>query len=183
MQQIKNMSEKNYKTIYTSPVGKITIVCDEKENIAGLWIEGQKYFLSTVKSEMIEKNELKVFKKTKDWLDRYFRGEKPDIKELPLKPKGSDFRKEVWKILCKIPYGEVITYGEIAAIIAKKRGMKKLSAQAVGGAVGHNPISIIIPCHRVIGKNGNLTGYSGGIETKIKLLKLEGINSKLLSLP
>ena len=183
MQRIRNMSEKYYKTCYNSPVGKLTIACDEEENIAGLWIEGQKYFVNTIKSDIVEKSELKVFKKTKDWLDRYFRGEKPDIKELPLKPKGSDFRKEVWEILCKIPYGEVITYGEIAAIIAKKRGMKKISAQAVGGAVGHNPISIIIPCHRVIGKNGNLTGYAGGIEIKIKLLKIEGVDLKPLSMP
>lgn len=176
------IDKKYYKTDYNSPVGKLTMVSDGKY-IVGLWIEGQKHFLSTYKSEMLENNSLKIFDDAKIWLKKYFNGENPDIKSLKLKPSGSSFREEVWKLLVQIPYGEVTTYGEIAAMIAKKRGIKKLSAQAVGGAVGHNPISIIIPCHRVIGKNGNLTGYSGGIETKIKLLKLEGVNSKLLSLP
>ena len=103
-------------------------------------------------------------------------GERPKISELQLAPIGSNFRQEVWKILCKIPYGQVTTYGDIAKKIAQRRGVAKMSAQAIGGAVGHNPISIIIPCHRVIGTNGNLTGYAGGIETKSKLLQHEGVN-------
>jgi len=169
---------KYYKSVYNSPVGKLTIACDNKENIVGLWTEGQSYFVNTIKSEIQEMNELEIFNMTKNWLNRYFKGENPAIKELPLKPAGSDFRREIWKLLCSIPYGKTTTYGEIAKIIAKNRGVKIVSAQAVGGAVGHNPISIIIPCHRVIGKNGHLTGYAGGIETKIKLLKTEGINIK-----
>ena len=100
-------------------------------------------------------------------------GRKPEISELSLAPIGNNFRQQVWQILCKIPYGKTVTYGEIARIIAKENGKEKMSAQAVGNAIGHNPISIIIPCHRVVGANGSLTGYAGGIETKIKLLKHE----------
>lgn len=165
-----------YKTIYNSPIGKITLACDEKENLVGLWFEGQKYFCDTVNTDMIENNDLEIFNKTKKWLDRYFRGEKPEILELSLAPSGNNFRQRVWQILCEIPYGKVITYGDIAKIIAKEMGKERMSAQAVGGAVAHNPISMIIPCHRVIGSNGSLTGYAGGIRTKIKLLELEGVN-------
>ena len=114
--------------------------------------------------------------KAKKWLDRYFKGEKPQISELDLEPIGSDFAKNVWKLLCEIPYGEVTTYGEIAKKVAKIMNKSTMSAQAVGGAVGHNPISIIIPCHRVIGTNGSLTGYAGGIDKKIFLLKHEGVS-------
>ena len=120
---------------------------------------------------MPENNSLEVFKSAKNWLDRYFAGQKPDLKELPLKPQGTEFQKKVWKILCEIPYGNVITYGDIA----KRLNPLSRSAQAVGGAVGHNPISIIIPCHRVVGANNSLTGYAAGIETKKKLLELEGV--------
>lgn len=109
----------------------------------------------------------------KQWLNQYFSGEKPLSEELSLKPKGSEFRKLVWEILCKIPYGEVTTYGEIAKEVAQILQKDKMSAQAVGGAVGHNPISIIIPCHRVIGASGDLTGYAGGVELKKKLLDFE----------
>lgn len=161
-----------YKTTYISPIGNITL-CSDAKNLVGLWLEGQKYFAGNVNSEMVEKDDLPVFKETKIWLDKYFRNEKPSVKDLPLAPIGNEFRQEVWQILCEIPYGEVITYGDIAKKIAKKRGLARMSAQAVGGAVGHNPISIIIPCHRVVGSNGNLTGYAGGIELKAKLLKHE----------
>lgn len=164
-----------YKTLYSSSLGKLTI-CSDGTNLIGLWLENQKYFASTIQEEMIENNTLEIFKKTKNWLDRYFAGERPKISELPLAPIGGNFRQEVWKILCEIPYGQVTTYGNIAKEIAQRRGIAKMSAQAIGGAVGHNPISIIIPCHRVIGTNGNLTGYDGGIETKIKLLQHEGVN-------
>ncbi len=163
-----------YQTTYDSPIGKLLIVCNENEQLSGLWIEGQKYFKSTIISDVILKEELKAFQKTKLWLDKYFQGKCPKISELSLSPKGSAFRQRIWEILCDIPYGKVMTYGEIAQIISAEQG-KKMSAQAVGGAVGHNPISIIIPCHRVIGSNGNLTGYAGGIDIKIKLLKLEGV--------
>ena len=165
-----------YKTTYNSPVGEITIACDEQEKIVGLWLVGQKHFGGTIDSEIVENNELKIFKVTKNWLDRYFKGEKPAISELPLAPIGNEFRQRVWQLLCEIPYGEVRTYGDIAKIIAKEQGKTKMSAQAIGGAVGHNPISIIVPCHRVVGSNGSLTGYAGGIEKEIQLLKLEGID-------
>lgn len=172
-----------YKTNYNSSLGKFTLACDSNNKLVGLWLEGQKYFEDTVDSEMTENNDLAIFKKTKLWLDRYFSGEKPGISELPLAPTGNDFRQRVWQILCEIPYGEVMTYGDIAKIIAKERGKERMSAQAVGGAVGHNPISIIIPCHRVVGSNGSLTGYAGGIETKIMLLEHEGVNMDGLFTP
>ena len=164
-----------YKTNYESPLGNITVCCDEKENIVGLWFEKQKHFAYNIDGKIIENNNLKIFKKVKNWLDRYFTGKKTDIKDIPLKLIGTEFQKKVWNILCKIPYGKVVTYGDIAKQIAKQRNMTKMSAQAIGGAVGHNPISIIIPCHRVVGKNGKLTGYAAGIDKKKKLLELEGL--------
>jgi methylated-DNA-[protein]-cysteine S-methyltransferase len=154
------------------------LLASDGDSIVGLWIEGQKYFGGVLKNEIIEavqKDNLSVFAIARDWLDRYFVGEKPATSELPLAPIGSNFRKEVWNILRNIPYGECITYGNIARTIAAKTGQKTMSAQAVGGAVGHNPISIMIPCHRVVGANGSLTGYAGGIDKKIKLLEHEGI--------
>lgn len=171
-----------YSTNYLSPVGTLTLASDG-ENLAGLWLKGQKYFGGTIPEPMSENNDLAVFTKTKDWLDKYFSKEQPKISELPLAPIGSEFRQNVWKILCEIPYGEVITYGEIAAKMAASLHKDKMSSQAVGGAVGHNPISIIIPCHRVVGSTGSLTGYAGGIQTKIKLLELEGADMKGLFIP
>lgn len=171
------MNKVYYKTCYKSPIGNITICCNEQAtNIVGLWFENQKYFADTINGKMIENNNLKIFIKVKDWLDRYFAGNKPSIKEIPVQFIGTDFRKSVWKILCKIPYGKTITYGNIAKQIVKQKGIQKMSAQAVGGAVGHNPISIIVPCHRVVGANGKLTGYAGGITKKEKLLLLENSN-------
>lgn len=171
-----------YSTTYSSPICKITLACDGK-NLVGLWMEGQKYFGNTVPEKMTEKDDLPVFIETKKWLDRYFAGEKPAIYELPLKPIGGGFRQEVWSILCDIPYGEVTTYGAIANKIAVRTSKKSMSSQAVGGAVGHNPISIIIPCHRVVGSNGSLTGYAGGVETKIKLLEHEGVDTSRFFIP
>ena len=164
-----------YKTAYSSPLGSITLASDSTA-LLGLWFDGQKYFAGSIKEEMYINDELPVFKQTKDWLDRYFAGEMPAVSELPLAPIGSEFRQDVWKILIEIPYGKTITYGDIAKQIATKRELKTMSAQAVGGAVGHNPISIIIPCHRVVGSNGSLTGYAGGIDKKIALLKHEGVD-------
>ena len=172
-----------YKTKYRSPLGCITICCDEKENLVGLWFNGQKHFGDTINGKIIKKDNFKIFNKTKSWLDKYFVGENLNIKDIPIKPIGSKFRQEVWKILCKIPYGKTITYGKIAKQIAQKFGKEKMSAQAVGNAVGHNPISIIIPCHRVVGTNGNLTGYASGIYKKIYLLKLENVNMNNLFIP
>ena len=171
-----------YKTFYNSPLGQMTLVSDGK-NLTGLWIDGQKYFESTLYGRVEEKEDLPVFRQTKMWLDRYFQGARPDIAELSLAPKGGEFRQAVWKILRGIPYGQVITYGDIAKQIARERGLAKMSSQAVGQAVGHNPISVIIPCHRVVGANGNLTGYAGGIHLKIKLLAHEGVNMDKFFIP
>ncbi len=173
-----------YSTIYPSPVGIITLACDcAGKALVGLWLEGQKYHGNTIPEAMIENNAMPIFDSVKKWLDRYFEGEKPCISELPLAPIGGEFRQEVWNILCEIPYGEVITYGSIAKKMAAKMGRESMSSQAVGGAVGHNPISIIIPCHRVVGSNGSLTGYAGGVKTKIKLLELEGVDMSWLFTP
>ena len=164
-----------YKTYYKSPVGNLMLVSDG-DNLVGLYMENQKYYLNGLKQELTSKDNLQVFENTKKWLDRYFEKEKPSIKEIPIAPKGGEFRQKVWKILCEIPYGQTITYGEIAKRIAKQMNKEKMSAQAVGNAVGHNPISIIIPCHRENEKNGSLTGYAGGIERKKMLLELEKEN-------
>ena len=168
-----------YSTEYASPIGQMTLACNEDGKLVGLWLAGQKYFLGSLKEEECVKLETEGLKKTSAWLDRYFNGEKPQIGELTLGPVGSEFQKSVWKLLCEIPYGQVTTYGEIAKKIAARQGLLSMSAQAVGGAVGHNPISIIIPCHRVIGVNGSLTGYAGGIEKKRWLLQWEGAEIKL----
>ena len=162
-----------YKTTMESPIGKLTLGSDGK-NIVGLWMEGQRFFAGTVPEEMKVHDTLDVFARTKDWIDRYFAGENPPISALSLAPMGSEFRQKVWKLLIEIPYGEVITYGELAEKITEQQGGNRMSAQAVGGAVGHNPISIIIPCHRVVGADGSLTGYGGGMDKKKFLLRLEG---------
>lgn len=171
-----------YTMYYHSPIGEL-LLAEKDGALAGVWMEGQKYFPQSLHMEMEEKEDSKVLNETREWLDRYFRGERPRIDELLLAPLGSGFRREVWKILCEIPYGEVTTYGEISRKIAKNRGIGRMSAQAVGGAVGHNPISIIIPCHRVVGADGSLTGYAGGIQRKIRLLELEGADMKKLYVP
>ena len=171
-----------YKTYYNSPMGQIILVSDE-ENLIGLWIEGQKYYLGKLEAEVIEKDDLEILEKTKIWLDRYFRGENPKISDLSLAPIGNEFRQNVWEILCQIPYGETMTYGEIAKKMAEKMNKKSMSAQAVGNAVGHNPISIIIPCHRVVGSSRSLTGYAGGIDKKIKLLNIEKVDMKKFFIP
>ena len=155
------------KTDYASPLGTLTLASDG-ENLTGLWMAGQKYFAAGIPTNLPVCDDLPVFSKARDWLDRYFSGERPLPGELPLAPQGSAFRQSVWQLLCEIPYGQTMTYGEIAKRLSCK------SAQAVGGAVGHNPVSIIIPCHRVLGGDGSLTGYAGGVERKIWLLRHEG---------
>ncbi len=170
-----------YQTQYNSPIGKILLVSNE-QYLIGLWIEGQKYFANTIKNQEIKYELTPVLKETTIWLDNYFQGKNPNLKTLSLLPNGSEFQKNVWDILCTIPYGKTMTYGEIANLLSKKKH-GKVSAQAVGNAVGHNPISIIIPCHRVVGKDGNLTGYAGGIDKKIKLLKLEGLEMEQFYVP
>lgn len=169
-----------YMSTYQSPIGGITMAGDGR-NLTGLWFDGQKYFGSNLSPEC-EKKELPVFDETKRWLDIYFGGKEPGFTP-PLRPEGSSFRMDVWEILRQIPYGKVTTYGEIAAQIVGRKGISSMSAQAAGGAVAHNPISLIIPCHRVVGANGSLTGYAGGIEKKIWLLKLEKADMKGMFVP
>ena len=166
-----------YTTTYHSPIGGILLAADK----TGLWFDGEKFYAHNLDPDH-EEREIPVLSDTKHWLDLYFSGREPDFMP-PLHVIGSPFQMEVWEILRKIPYGETTTYGEIARQIAVKRGLAHMSAQAVGGAVGHNPISIIIPCHRVVGANGNLTGYAGGINTKIKLLEHEKVDISRFFIP
>ena len=159
-------------TRYDSPMSLITLACDG-DALTGLWIEGQTHYAATLSNPAEiaadSENLPEVLKKAILWLKKYFSGEQPAI-DFPLAPKGTPFRQKVWEFLLSIPYGQTITYGEIS------KALNTGCAQAVGGAVGHNPISIIIPCHRVIGTNGNLTGYAGGIDKKIRLLEIEGVD-------
>ena len=165
---------------YESPIGGITIASDGAA-LTGLWFDGQKYFADTLADEYNEE-ELSVFDRTRAWLDIYFSGRDPGFTP-PLSMRTTPFRRRVWEIMLEIPFGKTMTYGEIAAKIASEKGIGSMSAQAVGGAVGHNSISLIIPCHRVVGTNGSLTGYAGGIEKKIALLKLEGAEMSRLFVP
>lgn len=155
---------------YNSPLGGILLAADEI-GLTGLWFNGQKYFARSLPAGYTEQN-TPALSEAKRWLEVYFTGKKPDFMP-PLHIVGSAFRRAVWEILLQIPYGKTTTYGEIARQLTKKQKLPRMSAQAVGGAVGHNEISIIIPCHRVVGTNGSLTGYAGGIDKKIKLLELE----------
>lgn len=166
---------------YNSPLGKITLASDGK-NLVGLWFDEGRFFAEELSAEVEENTNLPIFDETLHWLDIYFSGKVPDFTP-SLLVRGSEFRKRVCEILTEIPYGKTLTYGEIASRIAKERGLGKMSAQAVGGAVAHNPISLLIPCHRVIGANRNLTGYSGGIWRKIKLLELEGVDASGFFVP
>ena len=161
-----------YITHYQSPIGSILLAADETR-LTGLWFDGAKYFAGCPASEHKEEN-TPVLEQTKEWLIIYFSGREPDFCP-PVHMTGTPFQLSVWKILQQIPYGKTVTYGEIAKEIAREKGLFRMSAQAVGGAVGHNKISIIVPCHRVIGKDGSLTGYAGGIDKKMKLLDLEGV--------
>lgn len=169
-----------YTHRYKSPLGGILLVCDD-EGLTGLWFEGQKYFAAGIDPEH-EEREHPVLEQSVRWLDRYFSGQEPDFLP-PLHMIGSPFRLAVWEILCQIPCGKTMTYGEIGKRIAQQRGLPHMSAQAVGGAVGHNPISIIVPCHRVVGTNGSLTGYAGGVDKKIKLLELEQVDTRKFFIP
>lgn len=171
-----------YATTYPSPIGLLTLASDG-ESLVGLWVAGQKYHGDTILKTVVERDDLKVFAKVKEWLKCYFAGDNPTIEQIPLAPLGTDFRKMILRILCEIPYGQLTTYGEISKRVAMEMGRESMSSQAVGGAVGHNPISIIIPCHRVVGSNGSLTGFASGIETKIKLLQLEGVDISNLFVP
>ena len=161
-----------YTQNYESPLGSILLAADET-GLTGLWFRGEKYFADVLDPDHTER-ETPVLQQAKRWLDVYFSGQEPDYTP-PLHPVGSPFRQEVWALLLQIPYGQTTTYGELAKQIAAKHGLARMSAQAVGGAVGHNEISIIIPCHRVVGTSGSLTGYAGGMDKKVKLLTLEKV--------
>ena len=162
----------DYNWHYDSPLGGITLASDG-EALTGLWFDGQIYFADTM-SDDSKKEELPIFVQTCHWLDSYFSGKEPDFTPR-LKMNTTPFRKAVWEILLTIPFGKTMTYGEIAKLIAQKRSITQMSAQAIGGAIGHNSIALIIPCHRVVGSKGNLTGYAGGLDKKVKLLRLEGV--------
>ena len=201
-----------YRSIYSSPLGRILILFHEG-TLLGLYFEGQKEFNVLIKDEEVknfddgkgfeikdknlrcenlghDKNKVsgekicddKILEDTKKWLDLYFSGEEPDFTP-KLKLEGTEFRKDVWKILLEIPYGETLTYKDIAEKLMASGKYERMSSQAVGGAVGHNPISIIIPCHRVVGTSGSLTGYAGGLHRKVKLLELEGIDVNKFFMP
>ena len=168
-----------YTSVYQSPVGNILLAADEI-GLTGLWFYGQKYYADKLDAEHEEKD-LPIFETSKRWLDIYFSGQKPDF--MPsVHLIGSSFRISVWKLLQQIPYGQTVTYKELAAKIAEEKGLAHMSAQAVGGAVGHNSISVIIPCHRVVGSDGSLTGYAGGLDIKKHLLSLEGTDMSRLQL-
>ena len=165
---------------YDSPLGGILLAADET-GLTGLWFDGQKYFARDLPIQHTEQD-TPVLSETRRWLDMYFTGREPDFLP-PLHLAGSPFRQEVWALLRQIPYGETTTYRALAEVVARKRGLRQMSAQAVGGAVGHNPISIIVPCHRVVGSDGSLTGYAGGLERKVQLLRLEGVDMSRLYVP
>lgn len=169
-----------YTCPYSSPLGGILLAADEI-GLTGLWFDGEKYLAKQLTPEHTER-ETPILTEVKRWLDCYFSGQKPDFLP-PLHPIGSDFQQAVWKLLLQIPYGQTTTYGELARQLAAQRGLSRMSAQAVGGAVGHNKISILIPCHRVVGTNGSLTGYAGGIDKKIKLLELEQADTSRFFVP
>lgn len=169
-----------YKKTYHSPLGLIYMSSDG-EYLTGLWFSCSR---DALKHEQIEYQEqdLSIFQETEKWLDLYFAGIEPSFTP-KYKIEGTEFQKEVSQIMMQIPYGKTVTYQDIAREIAKKRGIAKMSSQAVGGAVGWNPICIIIPCHRVVGTNGSLTGYGGGIQNKVKLLEIEGLDMSQFSIP
>lgn len=169
-----------YTSQYVSPLGAITLACDE-EAVTGLWFNGQKHFGNILPPDT-QGRERPLLKEAKKWLDIYFSGREPDFLP-PLHYDSTPFRKAVCDIMLTIPYGRTMTYGQIARELARQQGREKVSAQAVGGAVGHNPISLLIPCHRVVGTGGSLTGYAGGIDRKMQLLRLEGADMSRFFVP
>lgn len=171
-----------YISKFKVPLGEVLLASDGT-NLVGLWLEGQQRFAAGLSGAQVRKDDLPIFQRTRAWLEEYFAGKNPALEGLVLAPAGGEFRQAVWKLLLEIRYGETTTYSELAKKIAKLYGRKTMSAQAVGNAVGSNPISIIIPCHRVVGVGGNLTGYAGGIDKKIQLLRLEGVAVDKLQMP
>ena len=169
-----------YTAEYESPLGVITLACDEAA-VIGLWFNGQKYF-GNILPEQTEQRAHPLLAEAKRWLEVYFSGREPDFLP-PLRYDSTPFRKQVCDVMLTIPYGKTMSYGGIAAEVARRQGLEKMSAQAVGGAVGHNPVSLMIPCHRVVGTNGSLTGYAGGVARKVKLLELERADMHGLFVP
>lgn len=171
-----------YSHSYASPLGPLLLASNGR-HLVGLWMEGQKYFGGTVRQAFTPDAKRQEFTLASAWLDAYFAGANPPLAELPLAPNGSVFQRTVWQQLLRIPYGQTTTYGAIARQVALEMNKPSMAGQAIGGAVGHNPISIIIPCHRVVGGSGSLTGYAGGLQRKIRLLALEGVNMAGFSTP
>ena len=174
------MQQMEYTAHYDSPLGTITLTSDGAA-LTGLRFDGQTHFADTP-GTLHEEKPLPVFDRARHWLDVYFSGKEPGFTP-PMNLKGTPFRRAVWELLLTIPFGRTMTYGEIARILAARNGIRRMSAQAVGGAVGHNPVSLIVPCHRVVGANGNLTGYGGGLDRKVRLLALEGADMNAFFLP
>ena len=171
----------HYLNHYESPLGAMTMASDG-EHLTGLWFDGQKYDRSTISDEAVVQPLLPVFTQTARWLDAYFEGTDPGFTP-PIRVEGSDFKKMVTSIMLSIPFGATSTYAQIAAEVARRTGRKQMSAQAVGGAVGRNPIVLIVPCHRVVATNGSLRGYAGGVDRKERLLEMEGVNMAGLPTP
>lgn len=164
-----------YKQTYDSPIGTLFLAADDT-GLAGLWREEYCQYLPDFSGEEVTEGTTPVLEETAEWLDAYFEEKVMEPPAFSLAPRSSAFRREVWEIIKDVPYGSLMTYGEIARILAERRGIPKMAAQAVGGAVGHNPISIIIPCHRIVGTGGNLTGYGGSMWVKKWLLAHEGVD-------
>ncbi len=169
-----------YTQTYSSPLGEVLLSADDM-GLSGLWFAGQRYFARTLPPGAVSR-ETPVLTASKRWLDCYFSGKRPDFLP-PLHLIGTDFQQAVWNLLLEIPYGQTVTYGALARTLAQQLGKPAMSAQAVGAAVGRNPVSIIVPCHRVVGADGNLTGYAGGVERKLQLLQLEGADLTRLHIP
>lgn len=169
-----------HTTEYQSSLGTITLACDE-DAVIGLWFNGQRHYGNILPPET-RRGEHPLLRDAKRWLGIYFSGREPDFLP-PMRYDSTPFRKLICDIMLTIPYGQTVTYGEIAVEAAQQQGAERMSAQAVGGAVGHNPISLMIPCHRVVGAGGSLTGYGGGIDRKVKLLTLEGVDMSRFFVP
>lgn len=171
-----------FRAEYCSPLGRLTLASDGKA-LWGLWIKGQKYFGASLSVADFPLKDCGVFQEAFLWLDAYFSGKRPGCAHLPLHLSGTDFQQAVWRILCEIPYGQTRTYGAIAKALVESSLYKRMSPQAVGAAIGRNPIGIVVPCHRVIGLGGNVTGYAAGVEKKLFLLRHEGVDCSSLFLP
>lgn len=170
---------REYYAPYASPLGELLMSCTD-EAITGLWFVGQRYYAATLGTDALCDASVPLLRRGFAWLEDYFAGAMPEAAALPLDPSGTEFRRAVWDKLRAIPCGQTMSYGELAAALAKERG-RPVAAQAVGSAVGHNPISILIPCHRIVGADGALTGYAGGVDKKLWLLRHEGAEVRVNS--